>query len=190
MTTTTSLNQILRSKKGQALVELTLIFPFMLALVYGVVEIGSVISTYLTLTHTTREGANLASRGTDPNTAVNAVITGAAPTIRGNNLTQWRVIYSRIVQKPGIPCPPKPCTYIVDTAPNGRIIQGNFNQSSKLGAVGATVTIPGINNVAAAQIFHAVEVYYDYGPNVMTYIGKNLINDTFYERSMFTDTKG
>ena len=66
MTTTTSINKILRSKKGQSLIELTLITPLMLLLVFGVVEVGSVISTYLTITHTTREGANLTSRGTNP----------------------------------------------------------------------------------------------------------------------------
>ena len=56
---------------------------------------GSVISTYLTLTHTTREGANLTSRGTVPNTALDAIIASAAPTIRNNNSAQWRVIYSQ-----------------------------------------------------------------------------------------------
>ena len=50
-------------QKGQALIELTLIVPLMVLLAFGAIEVGSVISTYLTLTHTTREGANLASRG-------------------------------------------------------------------------------------------------------------------------------
>ena len=113
MTTTTSINKILRSKKGQSLIELTLITPLMLLLVFGVVEVGSVISTYLTITHTTREGANLTSRGTKPNTALAAIIAAAAPTIRNNNLAQWRIIYSRIVQAPGPPCNPS-CTYVVD----------------------------------------------------------------------------
>ena len=85
MTTTTSINKILHSKKGQSLIELTLITPLMLLLVFGVVEVGSVISTYLTLTHTTREGANLTSRGTAPNTALDAIIAAAAPTIQNSN---------------------------------------------------------------------------------------------------------
>ncbi len=116
MTTTTSINKIIRSKKGQSLIELTLITPLMLLLVFGVVEVGSVISTYLTLTHTTREGANLTSRGTAPNTALDAIIAAAAPTIQNNNQAQWRIIYSRLVQKPGTPCNPS-CTYIVDDDP-------------------------------------------------------------------------
>jgi TadE-like protein len=190
MTTTTSINKILRSKKGQSLVELTLITPFMLLLVYGVVEVGSVISTYLTLTHTTREGANLTSRGTDPNIALDAIIAAAAPTIRGNNLAQWRIIYSRLVQKPLTVCPsipPPSCIYVIDNVqPNGQIIRGNFSQTSKLGNVGDTVTISGMNNVAPNQTFHVIEVYYDYRPNVITFVG-NSINKIFYDRTIFTN---
>ena len=191
MTTTTSINKILRSKKGQSLIELTLITPLMLLLVFGVVEVGQVISTYLTITHTTREGANLTSRGTNPNIALAAIKAAAAPTIRDDNLAQWRIIYSRIKQATGTPCNPS-CTYVIDPDPlnpgaiPGQIILGNFNQSSQLGNIGATVTIPGVQDVGPGQTFHAIEVYYDYGPSVITFIGNN-INQTFYERSIFTN---
>jgi TadE-like protein len=185
-----SIKKNFRSKKGQSLVELTLIVPLMLLLVYGVVEVGSVISTYLTLTHTTREGANLTSRGTAPNTALDAIIAAAAPTIRNDNQEQWKIIYSRLVQKPDTVCtltPPPPCTYILDNVnPNGQIIRGNFSQPSQLGNVGDTVTISGMNNVAPKQTFHVIEVYYDYGPNVITFVG-NSINKIFYDRTIFTN---
>src|SRR5262249_31468574 len=144
MTTTTSINKLIHSKKGQSLIELTLITPLMLLLVWGVVEVGSVISIYLTLTHTTREGANLTSRATAPNQALEAIIAGAAPASQNTNQAQWRVIYSRLVQQPGTPCNPS-CTYIVDDVqPNGQILRGNFGQASKLGNVGAPITIPGV----------------------------------------------
>jgi hypothetical protein len=186
-----SIHKLFRSKKGQSLIELTLITPLMLLLVFGVVEVGSVISTYLTITHTTREGANLTSRGTNPNIALDAIIAAAAPTIRNDNQEQWRIIYSRVKQAPGIPCNPS-CTYVIDPDPlnpgaiPGQIIRGNFNQSSQLGNIGATLTIPGVQDVGPGQIFHAIEVYYDYGPSAITFIGNN-INQTFYERSIFTN---
>ena len=182
-----SVKRIFRSKRGQSLIELTLITPLMLLLVFGVVEVGSVISTYLTLTHTTREGANLTSRGTAPNTALDAIIAAAAPTIRNDNQEQWRVIYSRLIQQPGTPCNPS-CTYIIDPDPvnPGQITRGTFSQPSQLGNVGDTVTIPGVQDVGPGQRFHAIEVYYDYGPSVITFIGNN-INQTFYERSIFTN---
>jgi hypothetical protein len=184
-----SLNQIIRSQKGQSLIELTLIAPLMLLLAYGAVEVGSVISTYLTITHTTREGANLTSRGQIPDQALNNVIAAAAPTIRPTNQTQWRVIYSRIIQDPLTPCPTEPCKYIVDnTKADGQILKGNLNKASKLGTPGIQVTqtvLPGIQNVKAGQTFDAIEVFYDYAPSIITYVGKG-INTDFYERTIFT----
>ena len=190
MTATVSVKKIIRSKKGQSLIELTLLFPLMLLLVYGVVEVGQIISTYLTLTHTSREGANLSSRGTPPDTALDAIILAANPTIRNNNQNQWRIIYSEIVQAPNTPCltPPTGCTYEIAA----QIIRGNFAHSSKIGPVGATVTpanLPGIANVGPGQTFKVIEVFYDYGPNVITFIGNN-IDKTFYDRTIFTKVDG
>jgi TadE-like protein len=188
MTETVSVKKLIKSKKGQSLIELTLMFPLMLLLVYGVVEVGQIISTYLTLTHTTREGANLTSRGTPPDTALDAIILAADPTIRNDNLTQWRIIYSEIVQSPGIPCPPEPCTYEIDA----QIMRGSMPESSKIGLQGATVTpsnLPGIGSVGPGQTFKVIEVYYDYGPNVITFIG-NSMDKTFYDRTIFTKVDG
>jgi hypothetical protein len=179
-----SIQKTLRANKGQTLIELTVIFPLMLALLYGAIELGSVISDYLTLTSTTREGANLTSRATDPNTALDAIILAAAPTIRPTNQAQWRIIYSKITQNPGIPCPPKPCIYRIES----QILRGNFVHNSKLGAVGSDVTvISGMDTIDPGQTFHAIEVFYDYAPDVMTYVGSSLINTTFYDRTIFTN---
>jgi len=186
MNAAVSLKKIIQSKKGQSLIELTLMFPLMLLMVYGVVEVGQIISTYLTLTHTTREGANLASRGTPPNTALDAIILAADPTIRNDNLSQWRIIYSEIIQKEGIPGPPY--TYEI----SAQIPRGNFAHSSKIGALGAEVTtdnLPGIGSVGPGQTFMVIEVFYDYGPNVITFIGNN-IDKTFYDRTIFTKVDG
>jgi hypothetical protein len=179
--------EVLRSNKGQTLIELTLIVPLMLLMVYGVVEVGSVISTYLTLTHTSREGANLTSRGTDPDDALDAIIAAANPTIGNGNPTQWRIIYTSIVQAPGAPCPQAPCDYVVEE----QIIRGSLNQSSKIGPVGAIVNanLDGFDSVAPGQKFHAIEVFYDYGPDVITFIG-NGFNKIFYDRSIFTHVSG
>jgi TadE-like protein len=190
----TSIVRIIRSKKGQSLIELSFIAPLMVLLAYGAVEVGSVISTHLTLTHTTREGANLVSRGTVPDVALDAVIAAAAPTIRLTNQTQWRIIYSKIVQDPGTPCPPEPCKYIIDNVdPNGQIIRGTLNKQSKLGPPNGTQipqsVLPGIQNVKANQTFHVFEVFYDYAPSIITFVGKG-INTDFYDRTIFTNVSG
>jgi hypothetical protein len=194
-----SLGRIIRSKKGQSLIELTFIAPMMIGLMFGAVELGSVISTYLTLTHTTREGANLASRGTPvdvagPNNDVlDTIIAAAAPTLSATNQAQWRIIYSRIIRDPASPCPAEPCKYILDTKPGGQIIRGNLNRQSKLGTPDGTQisqsALPGIQNVKDGQTFHVFEIFYDYAPNIITYVG-NAINTDFYDRTIFTNVSG
>ena len=175
------------SQKGQALIELTLLFPILVLLLYGTIEVANVISIYQTLAHTSREGANLISRGTNPDVALDVIITAAAPTIQNTNSAQWKIIYSQITQKPGIPCPPPtPCTYeIASSNPSSQIERGALGQSSQIGGPGDIVTIPGIQDVKAGQTFEAIEVYFDYGPNIMTFVGNN-INNIFYDRTIFT----
>jgi hypothetical protein len=177
-----SMRKIIGSKKGQALVELTLISPILLLLACGSIEVANVISTYITLTHTTREGANLASRGTDPNVALDAIIAAAAPTIRNDNTAHWNVIYSKVVQDPAVPCPQAPCVYKISS----QIERGSMGQSSKLGPVNQTVTLSGIDSVGPGQTFHVIEVFYDYNSAILTFVG-NQLNTTIYDRTIFTN---
>jgi hypothetical protein len=44
--------------------------------------------------------------------------------------------------------------------------------------------------VLPGQVFHAIEVFYDYGPDVITFIGNSFTNKIFYERSLFTQVSG
>lgn len=176
------IRKIARSKKGQALVELTLLSPLLILLAYGSIEVANVISTYINLTHTTREGANLASRGTDVNLALDAIIAAAAPTLRDDNQTHWKIIYSKIVQDPGVPCAQAPCTYKVSS----QTVRGSMGQSSKIGAVNQTVTLQGIGSVGPGQTFHAIEVFFDYRSTILTFVGQQL-SPTIYDRTIFTN---
>jgi hypothetical protein len=176
----------------------------MILLAYGAIEVGSVISTYMTLTHTTREGANLASRGgalpidkngadyNNPDDVLDTIIKAAAPTLSASNQAQWRVIYSHIIRD-ATPCPAEPCNYIVDTGANGQITRGTLNIQSKLGGqTGIPIpqsVLPGIQNVKNSQSFHVFEVFYDYSPYIITFVGKG-INTNFYDRTIFTNVSG
>ena len=175
-------HKIIRSKKGQALVELTLISPLLLLLAYGSIEVANVISTYINLTHTTREGANLASRGTDANLALDAIIAAAAPNLRNDNVTHWKLIYSKIVQDPAVPCAQAPCIYKIAS----QIERGSMGQTSKLGPVNQTVNLSGINNVGPGQTFHAIEVFFDYHSTILTFVG-NQMDTIIYDRTIFTN---
>ena len=55
--------RVVGNKKGQALVELALILPILLLLVFGVVEYGRIFAAYLTVTNGSREGARIATVG-------------------------------------------------------------------------------------------------------------------------------
>lgn len=47
----------LRSEKGQSLVELALILPILIVILFGIIEFGRVFHSYLVITHAAREGA-------------------------------------------------------------------------------------------------------------------------------------
>lgn len=172
----------LASISGQALVELTLVFPLMILLLFGVVEVSRVISVYHSLVHLTREGANLTSRGTEVDKSLKAVIAASAPTLRDENKQQWKVVYSLLRQSPGKPCPPKPCTYQVDS----QVAIGDLKEPSAVGAVKSPVKINGMDDVEPNQVFHSIEVFYDYKPDVFSFVGK-FVNPKFYERTIYTN---
>jgi hypothetical protein len=188
----TWLRRNLKSQNGQSLIELTFIAPLMIALTFGAIEVGSIISTYLTLTHTTREGANLTSRGETPSQTLDAIIAASSSTLRSNNQAHWKLIYSRLVQDKTVPCPDPPttpCVYRIES----QIVRGGLvGKPSKLsgnGSVNSRVTVPGINSVRAGQTFHALEVFYNYNPYIVTFIGRGLPTD-FYDRTIFTNVTG
>jgi len=191
-----SIESKLRSQKGQSLIELTLIAPLMILLAYGAIEVGSVISTHLTMTHTSREGANLASRGTTPTQNLDAIIAASSTTFRSSNQANWKIIYSKLVWDKTIPCPnppTTPCTYRI-TRPGVQKdhTRGLLVKNSKLstnGAVNDIVTIPGIDGVKAGQTFHVIEVFFNYAPSIITFVGRG-INTDFYDRTIFTNVSG
>lgn len=57
--------RLVRGREGQALVELALVLPVLLLILLATVELGRAFDLTHALAGLTREGANLASRGTD-----------------------------------------------------------------------------------------------------------------------------
>ena len=174
--------KIIRSEKGQSIIELGLALPIILLLSLGAIEISNMISSYLDLTHLTREGANLTSRGegtdADITESLDAIIDAACPTIsRGptpppiscppSNAAQWTVIYSEIV--PDVDFPDDPNFYKVNRPADKDWIRGSLGKSSKIGSHDGLVDWGefGIdaNTLTAGQSFNVIEVYYDYGPS-------------------------
>lgn len=196
-------NKVSLNQKGQSIVELSLVFPLLIVLVLGAIEVSNIIDINLTLTHLTREGANLTSRGgplleADIQASLDAIIAAAAPTITNGNSAEWYIIYSQIVYNPGAgACGTNlssgdPDYYHIVRA--GTWTKGSFTQASKVGNDGdcadqAAALATTIKGMAPDQAFHVVEAFFNYTPSTLTPV-ENFLGDflpnLFYDRTIFT----
>lgn len=53
----------LHNQKGQAMVEMALVLPLLLLLVFGIIEFGRIFNAYLVVNNASREGARYAAVG-------------------------------------------------------------------------------------------------------------------------------
>lgn len=67
-----------RDERGQDLVELTVVAPLLLLLLFGIVEFGSIFDSQHTMSYLTREGASIASRGTPLDTVLAVTMRNGA----------------------------------------------------------------------------------------------------------------
>ena len=67
------LREPLRNRKGQALVEMLLVLPFLLLVFSGVIDLGLVYQRNLMVNEAAREGARLAALGKDNSSILAAV---------------------------------------------------------------------------------------------------------------------
>lgn len=76
--------QYLRNKKGQSMVEMALVLPVLMLLLFGILEFGRVFNEYLVVTAAAREGARSAAIGSDNTIVVNVVKEAARSVDRGS----------------------------------------------------------------------------------------------------------
>jgi len=168
--------------KGLTLVVSGLAVPVMILLLLGALEVSRAVGVNSTLIQFTREAGNLTSRGTEVSRSLTTAIAATAPTLRDNNKQQWKVIYSQLRKQPGKSCSSKPCPFQVDS----RVEVGDLNEPSTIGVVKKPVIISNGDSIGSNQVFHSIEVYYDYRPELFGWVG-NIIKLKFYERSVYTD---
>ena len=161
---------------------LAVALPMMFLLVLGAVEVSRAISVNNTLVQFTREAGNLTSGGIEVNRSLTTAIAATAPTLRDNNKQQWKVIYSQLRNQPGNSCSAKPCPYQVDS----RVEAGDLKAPSLSGRLKKPIIISGIDSVEPNQVFHSIEVYYDYRPAFFALVG-NIVDLKFYEKTVYTD---
>lgn len=62
-----------RGERGQALLELAMVLPVLLLLLFGITEFGQVLGSYLSIQHGAREGVRLAVTGASDQAVVDRV---------------------------------------------------------------------------------------------------------------------
>jgi len=70
--------ELLKSEKGQALVELALVLPLLLLLLMGIFEFGRIFFDYLCIANASREGARWAAVGIPDDEVINIVENACA----------------------------------------------------------------------------------------------------------------
>ena len=153
------------------MVELAIVAPVLLILLLGVVEFGRIFEVTHAITGISREGANIAARGTDLDEVLDVVLdNGSSIRLRDRG----GAVVTRVVVTNGTP----------------RVVaqrsEGGYLQGSRYGRVNEPAT--GLDDVPLAdgQVLHAVEIFYDYDP-VTPFAGMAdvVLPDRLYERALF-----
>ncbi len=77
-----------KTERGQALVEMALVLPILIMLIFGIVEFGRILNTYMTVTELSREGARKgAVGGTDSEITATVQNNAAAVGLEVSDLT-------------------------------------------------------------------------------------------------------
>ncbi len=163
--------RIIRDESGQELVEMAMVLPFLLVVVLGIVEFGSMFGTQHTLTSLGREGANIAARGA-PLDTVNALMleNGAEIDLAGHGGS----IVSRVVVEDSVPT-------ITE-----QVATGVYAGQSRIGNPGQPAT--GLDQLEGSEgaSFYVVELFYVYDDR--TPLGRafgTIVPDMLYSRAIF-----
>jgi Flp pilus assembly protein TadG len=165
----------LEDERGAALIELALCLSMLLVLVFGIIDFSQIILDHEVMSGLSRQGSDLASRGTSLTDTVSALgIQGASLNIG----TKGRIIL----------------TAVTDVNGNFQIIgqaesPTGISITSAVGSgVGNAASMPSSANyvLQAGQTLYVTEVFYSYTP--MTPIGsflKTSLASTLYESAYF-----
>lgn len=137
-------------QSGQAMFELALLVPLLCLVMFAIIEYSRVLNFEQELVDATRQGCNMASRGTALSTAASSVAQNSSPP----NLSSSGLVIVTSVTRVGS----------ADTI-SGQASSGSLIANSKIGTgVGNTATVPAnvddifTNN--SGQTIYITEVFY------------------------------
>jgi len=144
--------KIATDQSGQAMLEFAIIASLVITMVFAIIDFGRAFNEMQEIVGLTRQGSNLASRGTSLSDSASAVVAGDAPL---NLNTSGEVIVSSVTNNAS------------GNIITGQVAQGALTIPSKIGtAVGATATLPSaaVAMLQPGQTIYITEVFYSYQP--------------------------
>ena len=98
-----ALRRMVKSEKGQSMVELALILPIIILILFGILEFGRIFYSYIVITNAAREGARAGAVGS-PDSEIIERIREAAPLPNAEtNLAITKLEPHEDSRTPGIP---------------------------------------------------------------------------------------
>ncbi len=148
-----------------------MVLPLMLFLFLGMVEIGNALAVSHSLSRLSREGANIASRGTSLDTVLTVVATNGRDI---NFFERGGSVISRIgVRSDGLE--------ILE-----QVSSPGFEARSRLGAVGSDPVSFASYGMEAGNTHYVVEIFYRYRPiTPFARLFESALPDPIYERAVF-----
>jgi Flp pilus assembly protein TadG len=162
------------NKSGQAAVEFAFIVPALIILLLAVIDFGRVLTNMEVMVGLTRQGSNLASRGTPLSASAAAVVAGDAPLDLNKN---GEVIITSVANVKNV------------NTITGQVSQGGISRTSQVGSgVGNKATVPAASATILqnGQTIYVTEVFYTFQP--ITPIGQFMnvvMPSTIYEVAYF-----
>lgn len=162
---------VIRNASGIAALELAFILPILCMMIFAIVDIGRLVDARLVVTNLSREGANLASRGIDPNPAANNqlpdILTYLADSSSPLNMARsGKICITTITAGTSAKSPDPTITSQVSTGglSVASAISANATDLGLTGAMYNHLVFNTENQVADILGVSVVEVFYDYTP--------------------------